>query len=72
MNVAKCSTMTFTLKIDPLVSNSQLDCISLSRSDTVCDFGIKFNLKLAFSNHINNITTDEATLKSFYYFYVRS
>lgn len=55
LNVAKCHTMSFTRKPNPILFNYTLNSTSIANSHSTRDLGIYQDPKLLFDNHINKI-----------------
>ena len=64
VNADKCSVMTFSRKISPLMFRYHFNGTELTRKKTVSDLGVTFDRSLSFTNHIDNVVTDSLRLFS--------
>lgn len=58
LNVAKCCVLSFTLKAEVIRFGYSIDSVVLQRADSFRDLGVTFDVKLSFSIHIQQITTE--------------
>lgn len=55
VNVSKCNTLSFTRKRQPFQFQYQLCAINIDKVELVRDLGILLDVKLSFSEHVENI-----------------
>lgn len=56
-NVDKCKTMTFAYVKNPILYNYSMNNANLQRVNDTTDLGIKFDVKLSFSHHMEDIVS---------------
>lgn len=55
LNVSKCSIVTFTRRVQPIMYDYSINGEMLKRCDSVCDLGVVLDSKLSFRDHISKI-----------------
>lgn len=65
LNVNKCCVMSFSRRVQPLLSQYTMNGVSLERPGYIKDLGVNFDTKLSFNSHIDTICKKSYKLLGF-------